>query len=85
MKKRIWITLILALVIINGLAELVTLYSGLFFPYILRVTLVLGIVMIVMVFTGAYQLISTIEEEKPLGGDAITTVGKATKKPVSHR
>jgi hypothetical protein len=31
MKKRIWITLILALVIINGLAELVTLYSGLFF------------------------------------------------------
>jgi hypothetical protein len=41
--------------------------------------------MIVMVFSGAYQLISTIEEEKPLGGDAITTVGKATKKPVSHR
>lgn len=81
MKKIVWITLILTLVIINGLAELVTLYSGLFFPYILRVTLVLGILMIVMVFTGAYQLISTIEEEKPLGGEANTTVGRATKEP----
>jgi hypothetical protein len=37
--------------------------------------------MIVMVFTGAYQLINTIEEEKPLGGDANTTVGRATNKP----
>jgi fatty acid desaturase len=81
MKKIVWITLIFALIIVNGLAELVTLYSGLFFPYLLRATLVLGILMIVMVFTGAYQLINTIEEEKPLGGEANTTVGRATNKP----
>jgi fatty acid desaturase len=81
MKKIVWITLIFALIIVNGLAELVTLYSGLFFPYLLRATLVLGILMIVMVFTGAYQLIDTIEEEKPLGGEANTTVGRATNKP----
>ena len=81
MKKIVWITLIFALIVVNGLAELVTLYSGLFFPYLLRATLVLGILMIVMVFTGAYQLINTIEEEKPLGGEANTTVGRATNKP----
>jgi len=80
MKKAVWITLIVSLVLVNLIAEAVFYFSGTYINMIFRISLVMGITAIASVFTGAILLIGKLEEEKPLSGHVSDTLG-ADKNP----
>ncbi len=65
MKKIIWISFITSLVLVYAVAELVSYYTGFYILMIHRLTLVLGILLITIIFTGASALISKLDGEKP--------------------
>lgn len=65
MKKIIWISFITSLVLVNLVAWLVTYFTGFYILMIHRLTLVLGILLITIIFTGASALISKLDGEKP--------------------
>ena len=75
MKKAVWITLIVSLVLVNLIAEAVFYFSGTYINMFFRISLVMGITAIASVFTGAIILIGKLEEEKPLSGHVSDTLG----------
>lgn len=82
MKKAVWITFFLALVLVNVIAELVYYFSGVYIVMIFRISLVLGITVIASIFVGTMLLVGKLEQEKPLSGNVKDTLGadKATGK-----
>ena len=68
MKKTVWISFIVSLVLINGFAWLMQQYSGFTTPMVLRLVMVLGITIGSIVFAGAFALVNKFEEERPLTG-----------------
>ncbi len=75
MKKGVWITFAVALVLINVIAELVYYFSGVYIEMFYRITMVLGITVIASIFIGAMLLVGLLEEEKPLSGRVRDTLG----------
>ncbi len=82
MKKAVWITFFVSLVLVNLIAEGVYYFSGFNIVMFFRITLVLGITAIASIFVGAILLIGKLEQEKPLSGHVRDTLGadKATAK-----
>lgn len=80
MKNAVWITLLVALVLVNIAAELVFYFSGLYIAMFYRIVLVTGITVIAAIFVGAIVLIGKLEEEKPLSGHVSNTLGADKKK-----
>lgn len=82
MKKAVWITFFVSLVLVNLIAEGVYYFSGFNIVMFFRITLVLGITAIASIFVGAILLIGKLEQEKPLSGQVRDTLGadKATAK-----
>jgi uncharacterized membrane protein len=76
MKKAVWITLIVSLVLVNLIAEAGFYFSGTYINMFFRISLVMGITAIASVFTGAILLIGKLEEEKPLSGHVSDTLGE---------
>lgn len=68
MKKTVWLSFIVSLVLINGFAWLMQQYSGFTIPMVLRLVMVLGITIGSIVFAGAFALVNKFEEERPLTG-----------------
>lgn len=68
MKKAVWISFFVSLVLVNLIAWLVEYFTGFYIVMIFRVTLILGISAITAIFAGSYLLISKFEQEKPLTG-----------------
>jgi predicted PurR-regulated permease PerM len=68
MKKTVWISFFISLVLINLFAWLMQQYSGFTIPLVLRLVMVLGITFGTIVLAGAFALVSKFEEEKPLTG-----------------
>ena len=68
MKKTVWISFIVSLVLINLFAWAMQQYSGFTIPMILRLVMVLGITIGSIIFAGAFALVSKFEEERPLTG-----------------
>lgn len=66
MKKAVWTAFLVALVVINGLAWLVEYFAGLYIPVPYRLTVVLSITFITLVFAGAAALVSSADREIPL-------------------
>lgn len=66
MKKAVWTAFLIALVVINGLAWLVEYFAGLYIPVPYRLTVVLSITFITLVFAGAATLVSRADTEIPL-------------------
>lgn len=66
MKKAVWTAFLVALVVINGLAWLVEYFAGLYIPVPYRLTVVLSITFITLVFAGAAALVSKADTEIPL-------------------
>ncbi|MEX1197614.1 MAG: hypothetical protein WEB57_07125 [Pseudohongiellaceae bacterium] len=66
MKKAVWTAFLVALVVINGLAWLVDYFTGLHIPLPYRLTVVLSITFITLVFAGAAALVSQADTEIPL-------------------
>lgn len=80
MKKAVWITFGISLVLVNVIAELVYYFSGFYIVMIFRVTLILGITMIASIFVGSILLIGKLEQERPLSGNVKDTIGADKKK-----
>lgn len=79
MKHAVWVTLLVALVVVNVAAELAFYFSGVYIGMLFRIALVMGITVIASVFVGAMLLIGTLEEEKPLSGHVSDTLGADKK------
>lgn len=80
MKKAIWISFGVSLVLVNLIAELVNYFSGLYIDMLFRVLLIFGISVITAIFAGAMMLVGKLEEEKPLSGHVSDTLGADKKK-----
>ncbi len=81
MKKAVWIAFVVALVLVNLFAWLVHQFTGFNIPMILRLTLVLGITVGTVVFSGAFALINKLDEERPVTG----TVNDSLQKPAPRQ
>jgi NAD/NADP transhydrogenase beta subunit len=73
-KKTVWITFAVALILINLLAWLTEQATGIHVDMILRLAMVLGIVVGSIAFAGAFALVSKFEEERPLTGPGKNTL-----------
>ncbi|PCI74629.1 MAG: hypothetical protein COB20_14960 [SAR86 cluster bacterium] len=79
MKHAVWITLLIALVVVNIAAELVFYFSGVYIAMFYRIVLITGITVISAVFVGAMLLVGVLEGEKPLSGHVSDTLGADKK------
>lgn len=75
MKKVVWITFGVSLVLVNLIAEAVYYFSGQEIIMFFRVTLIFGIVLIAIIFSGVLALIGVLDEERPLSGHANDSLG----------
>jgi len=80
MKHAVWITLLIAAVLVNVAAELVFYFSGVTIPMFYRIVLITGITIISAIFVGAILLVGVLEGEKPLSGNVRDTLGADKKK-----
>lgn len=76
MKNVVWITLLVALVLVNVAAELAFYFGGVYIAMFYRIVLVTGITTIAAIFVGATLLIGVLDQEKPLSGRAKDTLGE---------
>jgi len=65
MKKVIWLTLLIAVIVVNGLAMAAEAFSGITIPLPYRLAIVLAICLVTLVFTSAWQLMRGAESETP--------------------
>ena len=79
MKHAVWITLIVAMVLVNAAAELTFYFSGVYIAMFYRIALVTSITFIAAVFVGSILLVGVLEEEKPLSGNVRDTLGADKK------
>ena len=79
MKKAVWISFAISLVLVNLIAELTFYLTGVNIVMLIRIILILGITMITAVFAGTIMLVSKLEEEKPLSGRVSNTLGADKK------
>ncbi len=80
MKKAVWISFAISLVLVNLIAEIVFYFTGTNIVMLFRITLILGITTITAIFVGAIMLVSKLEEEVPLSGHVRNTLGADKKK-----
>lgn len=79
MKHAVWITLLIAAVVVNVAAELVFYFSDVYIAMFNRIVLITGITIISAVFVGAILLVGVLEGEKPLSGSVRDTLGADKK------
>ncbi|MBL4572073.1 MAG: hypothetical protein JKY86_03245 [Gammaproteobacteria bacterium] len=79
MKHAVWITLLIAVVVVNVAAELVFYFSGVYIAMFYRIVLITSITVICAVFVGAVLLVGVLEKEKPLSGHVRDTLGADKK------
>lgn len=65
MKKVVWISFIIALLVVNALAMLADYVGGVYIAMPYRLATVLAITMITSVFASAWMLINKADEEVP--------------------
>lgn len=79
MKHAVWITLLIAAVVVNVAAELVFYFSDVYIAMFYRIVLITGITIVSAVFVGAILLVGVLEGEKPLSGNVRDTLGADKK------
>lgn len=75
MRKIVWITFAVALVVVNLIAEVGYRITGIEIHMFLRIALIVGVTTGVSILGGVAVLVSKLEEEKPLSGNARDTLG----------
>ena len=75
MKKIVWVTFGIALVLVNVIAEVGRYFTGIEVHMFLRIALIVGVTAGASVLGGAGILVSKLDEEKPLSGRARDTLG----------
>lgn len=76
MRKAVWISFAVSLVLVNLFAWVMQQFSGFTIPMILRLVMVLGITFGTIVFAGAFALVNKFEEEQPLTGHRSNSLQK---------
>ena len=79
MKHAVWITLLIAAIVVNIAAELVFYFGDVYIAMFYRIVLITGITIISAVFVGAILLVGVLEAEKPLSGNVRDTIGADKK------
>ena len=79
MKHAVWITLLIAAIVVNIAAELVFFFGDVYIAMFYRIVLITGITIISAVFVGAILLVGVLEGEKPLSGNVRDTLGADKK------
>lgn len=79
MKHAVWITFVIALIVVNLSAWLAAEFTGFNIGMMFRLVLVLGITVIAAVFVGANLLIKNLEQEKPLTGRGRSSASKVKR------
>ena len=79
MKHAVWITLLIASVVVNVAAELAFYFGGVTIAIFYRIVLITGITIISAIFVGAILLVGVLEGEKPLSGNVRDTLGADKK------
>ncbi|MDA0687047.1 MAG: hypothetical protein O2948_00265 [Proteobacteria bacterium] len=80
MRKAVWISFSIALVLVNAIAEIGNYYTGIEIHMFLRIAIIFGVTMGTFVFTGSFALINAMDSEKPLAGTVRNTLGADRKK-----
>ncbi|MCG8414729.1 MAG: hypothetical protein MI746_10975 [Pseudomonadales bacterium] len=80
MKKIVWISFGIALILVNAIAEIGEYFTGIEIHMFLRIAIIVGITMGSFVLGGASVLINTMDKEKPLAGTVRDTLGADRKK-----
>ena len=75
MRKAVWISFGIALVLVNAIAEIGYYYTGIEIHMFLRISIIFGVTMGTFVFTGSFALINAMDKERPLAGSARDTLG----------
>lgn len=68
MKKAVWISFFVALVVVNALAEAMDYFAGVQVAMIYRLTFVLSITVVAAIFAGSTLLVSKLGTERPMSG-----------------
>ncbi|MBL4819892.1 MAG: hypothetical protein JKY98_02720 [Gammaproteobacteria bacterium] len=74
MKKAVWLSFAISLVVVNLAAWLVEQFTGFYIVVLFRVALILGISVVTAIFVGAFLLVNKFEEEQPLTGQTHNTL-----------
>ena len=80
MRKVVWLTFGIALVLVNLIAVVGEHYTGIHVHMLLRIALIVGVTTGMSVLMGARILINKLEEEKPLSGYTSDTLSADRKK-----
>lgn len=80
MKKAVWVSFGIALILVNLIAEVGYYYTDIYIDPLLRVTLIFGITMGATIFASSINLIQNLEKEKPLSGHVKDTLGPDRRK-----
>jgi len=81
MNKTVWLTMFIALVLVNLAAWLVERYTGVYIVMMFRLALIFGITAIASIFVGAMMLVKNLEQEKPLSDPARQSNQGNSKQP----
>lgn len=65
MKKIMLSTLLIAIVVVNLLAWLVGVYSDVTIGIMFRIALIMGVIFIAAIFSGAAAILGFLDKEKP--------------------
>ncbi|MDP6535494.1 MAG: hypothetical protein QGG02_04015 [Gammaproteobacteria bacterium] len=80
MRKVVWTSFGVALILVNLIAEIGEYYTGIYVNMLLRISVIVSVTIVAMVFYGAIALVNTLEKEKPLSGHVRDTLGEDRKK-----
>ncbi len=80
MKKTIWTTFGIALVLVNVIAEVGYYYTDIYIDMFFRIAVIVGITTVASIFAGSIILVNKLEQEKPLSGHVSNTLGADRKK-----
>lgn len=75
MRKIVWTSFGIALVLVNVIAEVGQHYTGIEVHMFLRIALIVGVTTGAAVLGGAGILVNKLDEEEPLSGRARDTLG----------
>ena len=68
MKKAVWISFVVALVVVNALAEAMNYFAGVQVAVFYRLVFVLSITVVAAIFAGSTLLVSKLGAERPMSG-----------------
>jgi len=81
MKKIVWTTFGIALVLVNVIAEAGYYFTGIEVHMFLRIALIVGVTVGVSILGGASILVGKLDDERPLTGNVRDTLSADRKKP----